>query len=406
MNPERRRREYGNAHVAWLHTDTMSLPLLTAFIGEKNKEISPLQLKEVLRGQPPSVPGDKFLWQISMLVEHENQTEEFLESENSTFWSTMFQSVLTALGSTLAASDTPKSMLNHVAAMHVHNTHMNYMVRKSGGQTFMLSQGLTDRLMLTDVGHADVADVHLPFDAFILQIPRGMFQIRDERTEEHEVDSVLVCKGHRLDGERKISLLIGGAENENSVNIGDEAVFYSNVLMDSGTIHENIERGIDEFQDVPGNYTAEEVLKNLRSGEVSGPDSYRKIVNFVLASILYITDFPEDRKRYLGDEIEALEERLKRKGGKGRKNAKAKLRRLQRKSHAVQIVGADIEVDSKMTEAARESVREIKVSSYVRGHRKMQPYGPERSFRKPIWVQPYWRNLGNEPVKRPYHVQK
>ncbi len=38
------------------------------------------------------------------------------------------------------------------------------------------------------------------------------------------------------------------------------------------------------------------------------------------------------------------------------------------------------------------------VRTKVRGHWKAQPYGPQHSLRKPIWVMPYWRGPDGAPV--------
>lgn len=44
--------------------------------------------------------------------------------------------------------------------------------------------------------------------------------------------------------------------------------------------------------------------------------------------------------------------------------------------------------------------RKMTVQSLVRGHYKLQPYGPERSLRKRIWISPYWRGPDDAPDLR------
>lgn len=76
-------------------------------------------------------------------------------------------------------------------------------------------------------------------------------------------------------------------------------------------------------------------------------------------------------------------------------------------AHRTYVIGSPIDLD------VREAVAEYiakggtspKVQSLVRGHYKRQPYGPGRAARKVVWVQPYWRGPEDAPiVARPYRV--
>ncbi len=49
-------------------------------------------------------------------------------------------------------------------------------------------------------------------------------------------------------------------------------------------------------------------------------------------------------------------------------------------------------------------IKKLSVQSFVRGHWKRQPHGPERSLRRWIFVEPYWRGPEDAPIALRKHV--
>jgi hypothetical protein len=55
---------------------------------------------------------------------------------------------------------------------------------------------------------------------------------------------------------------------------------------------------------------------------------------------------------------------------------------------------------------ARGERDKLSVQSLISGHYKMQPYGPQRSLRKLIWLEPYWRGPEDAPIPiRPHSFE-
>jgi hypothetical protein len=52
------------------------------------------------------------------------------------------------------------------------------------------------------------------------------------------------------------------------------------------------------------------------------------------------------------------------------------------------------------------SGKKLELQLVVCGHRKNQPYGPKRSLRKPIWIEPYIRGPETAPMALRAHILK
>lgn len=278
--------------------------------------------------------------------------------------------------------------LTKVGTVHSHNNYAQYNAWDQGSQTFSFSVPLASKLMLTDVGHAKWSDLRTPFPAFVIQVPPELATLKDPSTGLHYMDGVVVVDGFS-EGRRRIEMLFTGQENGNSSQLGDDAVVYANMRCthDDQTLEDALEKS--------GERVPEELRDAVNLGGFGQIEGTRKLVLWVLAMIFYLTDFPEDRVKVSPDTKE-LEEKVAVARGKAKRNAKAKLRTAQREPSPF-LVGTNVTLDARLVDAAGATGKgqgnSPSVASYVRGHRKLQPHGPERSLRKPIWVSPYWRNL-------------
>ncbi len=199
----------------------------------------------------------------------------------------------------------------------------------------------------------------------------------------------------RSEGKRRVQILFKGRENEKSKCLGDDTTIYSHLLCrsDDDDLEKSISRSISKDSEVFTEFEQARVVGK------TGDEAVRQLMRFAVACIVYLTDFSEDRVVHVDPEIDKLKSRIPLLKGKGKKNAKAKLRSLLREP-ASQLVGTKVTIDPTLEKIAgaigRGEALPPSVASYVRGHRKMQPHGPARSLRKPIWVDPYWRNLEQE----------
>lgn len=291
-------------------------------------------------------------------------------------------------------------MLKQAGAMSANCFYSNFNAWLCGSQTFAISLPLAAKLLLTDTSHVQWKDFHSPFPSFIIQLPPDLATLVDPRTGDHKLDTVVIVDGV-CGGRRRIEMLFAGQENENSSCMGDDACVYANMWCNNED--DLVEEAIHYTQrdDAPGELAR---VANLR-----GDEAQKQLMRWAVSIILYLTDFPEDRVAHINPEINRLEAKLPSLTGKPRQNAKAKVRSLL-KEPVPYLVGTKVTIDPTLEKIAsaigKGQALPPSVASYVRGHRKMQPHGPQRSLRKPIWVDPYWRNLESEAsTSKTYEVK-
>lgn len=260
-----------------------------------------------------------------------------------------------------------------------------------GNQTFVFSLPLASKLLLTDATHVQWSDFHCPFRAFIIQLPPELACLIDPNTGDHPLDTIVVVDGYSQ-GRRRLQLLFKGQENENSKCLGDDATIYCNMwqVQEDDELELSVRYSQRDEDDQGG---------QARLAGMEGDAAVLQLMRFAVSCICYLTDFPEDRVAHINPEINRIQQKLPTLQGKPKQNAKAKLRSLL-KEPVPYLVGTKVTIDPTLEKIAgavgKGQALPPSVASYVRGHRKMQPHGPQRSLRKPIWVDPYWRNLESE----------
>jgi hypothetical protein len=271
----------------------------------------------------------------------------------------------------------------------------------SGNQTFVFSLPLASKLLLTDATHIQWKDFHCTFRAFVIQLPPDLADLIDPHTGHHPLDSIIVVDG-TANGKRRLQILFKGQENEKSKCIGDDSTIFCNVWENDK--EDDLESAIAHtFRNVDDKYSQAAVAGK------SGDEAILQLMRFTVACIVYLTDLPEDRVVYVNPEINRLETKIPSLSGKPKQNAKAKLRSLL-KEPASYLVGTKVTIDPMLQRVAgavgKGQHLPPSVASYVRGHRRMQPCGPQNSLRKPVWIDPYWRNLDNEvSTSKTYEVK-
>ena len=395
------RARYGNGHVAWLNSQSPPWPFIRDMgvasdkVGAGSQDVVSAFVRHQGRGL--AVAKNK---QVCLdLKGHFKSTGELPTDMSVSCWRWYTRQMLMVYAATrvLVGRDVSEKEANRLVALGAlvaNVAYVNYNVWDNGSQTFVVSRELASKLMLTDVGHVKMKDLRLPFPAFVLQVPPIFGMLLNDATGAHDVDSVMVVAGTSgdLGGKPKIELLFSGMENENSSDLGDDAVAYANLWCDDPekTLHDVIHKEGSCLVETEG---------FARFAGTSRKDSFRNLLMWACAMILYITDFPADAIKKVDPDIEGLKKKIPTLKGKSKKNAKRKLRALQ-SANAPYHVGTTVKIDPRLEKAAAQAGRGKRsspsVATYVRGHRKMQAYGPQRTERKPIWVDPYWRNLENE----------
>lgn len=257
-----------------------------------------------------------------------------------------------------------------------------------GNQTFAFSLPLASKLLLTDAAHVKWKDFRLPFPAFVMRIPPTLLSVSTGE-EEYAVDTVLVWDTVEC-GQRRVRFFFMGAENKKSISIGDDAYIYITLAChgEDSTLESSIQLLISKVNKPVG-------VTVKAAGSDTAIDHLSRLA---ITMVLYLTDFPEDRVIQDNPQIAEIKKKLPQLKGKSLKNAKAKLRKLLR-DKSPYLVGTRIKFDPRLEKVAHEvghGRAQPTIASYVRGHRRTQPYGPQRSMRKVVWIDPYWRNLEND----------
>lgn len=286
---------------------------------------------------------------------------------------------------------------------------------------FRPTEGLTYKLLATDLKGALIGDLSLPMASFYIQLPPSVFYLEDKSTGWHNVRALIVTKGcvtpqtleiagKSYDGADKVELgerLIieaYGDPNQNSSNPLDDTWLFKSYRIDNR--EETVEAAIE--RSLRGEAASEKAANRGKLGErlLDGLEIRDLMLKFVLNFCIYLNTEKGAPQHAHAKELERLH------GGKKFKNLRKpvqeKIKRLQ--NDRVFDVGTDVTVDH----AIREIVRTEGAGSFhlsyrtlVRGHWRQQPSGPGRVLRVRRWIEPHIRgaDLPTKVVGHNYDVK-
>jgi hypothetical protein len=282
------------------------------------------------------------------------------------------------------------------------------MVRRYGERVFHISKGLSPRLYLTSIEGLKWEELQLPFPSVVLWLPPGLISIQAVRTGWHRLDTIIVSEGHDERG-RIISFFFMGQENEKSIAVGDDATFFLNLKQGEAEDGGLLEDAIPTAFDAPRLHPEAPIGMRDETGHfTSGEESIRRAVQYAINVLLYISSSGDFKRAPLPMRWDKLEQKSKRLVGRKLARVKKEMKEIEARPRPY-LVGRHIPIDPNLERAASEESHAKRgspqVASYVRGHWKRQPYGPEAALRKLIWLQPYWRNLEGEIHVPSYEVR-
>jgi hypothetical protein len=256
---------------------------------------------------------------------------------------------------------------------------------KAGDPILKVMPDLIQSLRDTEIPDLPVELLKTPFEAFRIEVPMKTFAEPAEQVQEIHVSSV---EGDRFrvvfsQGEYSHYVSIMTSNPEQRI---DEAI--DQTMKDSLT-----RMPLDLWQ---------EIKKEAMYADYFKADVFRFAVNLTL----YVTCPEADMYQ---DNTKRHELHQKLQGMKGGRRRDVLLRKLaQEKSRKIYIVGANVrlskEYSAELTETGRSWVLKHRVK--VMGHWRQQPYGPNKSLRKPKWIVPHWRGpTYAEMVEKGYIVK-
>ena len=256
---------------------------------------------------------------------------------------------------------------------------------KTGDVVMKVTPDLITSLRDTEIPDLPVEMLKTPFEAFRVSIPAKTFAAPADQVREIHIANATVDRFRVV------------------FSVGVDT-HYINILTSDP------ECRIDEAIDFTMKAAVESVPKDLlqQLKDSAAYDDYFKtdVFRFAANLSLYITCPDADMYR---DDRKQRELHRKLQGMKGGRRRDALLRKLvQEKQRNVYIVGANIRLSKEYTAELTETGKHWVLKHRVRvmGHWRQQPYGPERSLRKPKWISPHWRGpTYAEMVEKGYVVK-
>jgi hypothetical protein len=283
---------------------------------------------------------------------------------------------------------------------------------------FVPSDGLTYKLMATDLKGVVVGDLHLPMASFYVELPEGVFYIDRSDTGWLPVRYLIVTEGVVTEETRRVHkkyelatpvlgkrLLIEmyGSPNQNSKSPFDDMWAFHSYPMDNPMA--DMEHTITSSMEYP---EIERSYLRGRIGEriLDGIDIRREVLRFLMNFCVYLGSVDARVEHVHKKEIERLTKGRKFK--KLRKNVQERIRKLD--SSRVFTVGSDVTIDAEIKDHVLSKSGEGLKLSYrvlVRGHWRNQAHGPKRALRTRRWIMPHVRgtDLPTEVVGHTYDVR-
>lgn len=406
-----RRRTDGYHH--WLEAETAS-PDAALAAGRQDYE----QLAEILRRPLKTGSRSALLTTgglaLQQIEEHLKETGADpadlgqLHSKSTIFagYMRLMQAIALLVEGTMASSGQLTQLRISDTATAIQIWH-SVMVRRHGERVFHISKGLSPRLYLTSIEGLKWKELQLPFPSVVLWLPPGLISIQAVRTGWHRLDTIIVSEGHD-EQRRVISFFFMGQENEKSIAAGDDATFFINLKQGENSDEALLEDAIPSAFAFELHPDAPIGMRDETGRFTSGEESIRRAIQYAINVLLYIGSTGDCARAPFPARWGKLKEKSRRLAGRKLARVKAELKEIEGQ-HRPYLVGTSIPIDPNLTRAASEASQAKRgspqVASYVRGHWKRQPYGPEAELRKLIWLQPYWRNLEGETHAPSYEVR-
>jgi len=261
-------------------------------------------------------------------------------------------------------------------AMMFHTYHFQLYHHK----IYSITQDLAEMLFQTKLSKVPLELIKSPYPEILIEIPPTFLKILNEYSGEHNVSNIYVHLVEHNESDKELRICVVGLKNDISIDHYDDALFYFRLHFQD----DNLEKVVEDCAN--SGYT------------VGHPDiveynnkKLKMVFQFVLNCLLYITGADCDIR--LNSRRKELEDKIKRcKSGKKKKYE----RQLINLGLDKYIVGGSI----KLSRAEKDGFQDTregneghkhKVRTLVQGHWRQQAYGKQRSFRKALWIKPFWR---------------
>jgi hypothetical protein len=268
---------------------------------------------------------------------------------------------------------------------------------RAGKRVYDVAPALAEKLRYTEVRGISTDDLRLPYRSiYVLVPPQANLQIWNNITGWHSVEGFYVTEDSSLwgatrPGIRAWRFLIVG---KGKASKDDDALVYFNLELPDG-------KSLDEC------LKEAEEMRVVRSLGKENDEVWQSVFRWAMNLVLYCTwNEPKLDSWIANDEARSLWERIQKlpKNSGKRQELKDRFNSIdpQKRYRVGRTVVARGQESAKGAFHGTGHKQSTKV--LVSGHWRKQPYGPQSSLRKWIWVEPYWKNLDGTEVEKTHEV--
>jgi len=262
----------------------------------------------------------------------------------------------------------------------------------AGERTYVVSRGLSRRLLATELRGVRCEDLRLPYPSIYIAVDPDLgFSVFNHVTGFHPLYGVYVTEdanGWRL-------MLCADGEGD------DDALTHFHVVLDhDGPVDESLAALRAHVLDKDSDWARQQGMSGADVGSLV--DDWFSIFRWVMNLVFYVTHVEP------GDHVETnfaltrLRERAKK--AEGRKRQKLLARAREKKSARHIVVGAQVKVDQSMPKTTGET-RALLLKTLVAGHWQRYAVGPGRVDRAWRFKEPFWRGQGPEQGSNVHEVR-
>jgi hypothetical protein len=289
-------------------------------------------------------------------------------------------------------SGMPAAEVGAAKLQHLYLSWQRACHKRVGRRSYEISPGLAELLLQTELRGLHGADLRLPFESVLLQVPVSLgleMEVQASVGGSSLVREILLTQSLGVGSKRWVLTAVGPGDVLSAQNFSLLLSLPDEVPVDDSL--DDLARWLANRKQV--------VSRNWR-------DLFRWAMNVVVYATCgnadVVSDFISNKEaRHLWERIQKLS-----KHSSKRERLRAEWKRLDPQRRIV--LGRGVIAPRPSVEARGESGtgQLLTVQVRVQGHWKHQPHGPGNKQRKLLWIQPYWRGPEDGPVRNTPHRLK
>lgn len=262
----------------------------------------------------------------------------------------------------------------------------------AGERTYIVSQGLSRRLLATELRGVRCHDLRLPYPSIYIAVDPGLgFRVFNHATGFHPLYGVYVTED--ANGWR----LMLCADGEGS----DDALTHFHVVLEhDGPVDDSLAALRSHVLDNDSDWARRQGMSGADVGSLV--DDWFSIFRWVMNLVFYVTHVEPGDHVETNFSLTRLRARAQKAEGKKREKLLARAREQKSVRHI--IVGQTVAVNKTMPKTTGEA-RTLLRKTLVAGHWQRYAVGVGRQERRWVFKEPFWRGQGPEEGSNVHEVR-